>query len=288
MAPVRILFSLLVLLVLAPLASAQEAPYTFNVLNQRTVALTSQYWNPILLYVSRKSGVPLELRLARTSMEADTLAEQGAYHFIYSNHFFTPDREKFGFRPIARPVGAGIRGAIVVRNDSPLRTLQDLAGREVAFANPEAFAGYWLPMDALLKAKIAVKAVFMSNQEAGLAQLKVGSLPAAAANALIAERYARRVGLDYRVLWSSELYNDLAIMASPRVPPAKANAVRDAFVGMLNDAEGRKILEAGAELLKIEELGFVPTSDRDYANYRTFYKRTLVKQSEAATPGKAQ
>jgi phosphonate transport system substrate-binding protein len=289
MAISRTLLSLLALLALAPWAAAQDAPYTFNVLNQRTVALTSQYWNPILLYVSRKSGVPLELRLARTSMEADTLAEQGAYHFIYSNHFFTPEREKFGFRPIARPVGAGIRGAIVVRNDSPLRTLQDLAGREVAFANPEAFAGYWLPMDGLLKAKVAVKAVFMSNQEAGLAQLKVGSLPAAAANAVIAERYARRVGLDYRVLWSSDLYNDLAIMASPKVSNAKAHAVRDAFVGMLNDPEGRKILETGADLLKIQELGFVAASDRDYDNYRTFYRKTLVKQqTDAAAPGKGQ
>jgi phosphonate transport system substrate-binding protein len=283
------LLSLVALLALAPSAPAQDAPYTFNVLNQRTVALTSQYWNPILLYVSRKSGVPLELRLARTTKEADALGEQGAYHFLYTNHFFTPERDKLGFRVLARPVSPGLRGAIVVRADSPLKTLHDLAGREVAFANPEAFAGYWLPMDALMRARIAVKPVFMSNQEAALAQLRFGSVPAVGANALIAERYSRREGLDHRILWTSEVYNDLAIMANPKVPAPKANAVRDAFVGMLHDPEGRKILEAGAELLKMHQIGFVAATDRDYDNYRTFFKRTPVKpQPETVGPGKAQ
>ena len=45
----------------------------------------------------------------------DALAEQGAYHFLYTNHFFTPERDRLGFRVIARPVSPGLRGEIVVR-----------------------------------------------------------------------------------------------------------------------------------------------------------------------------
>ena len=42
-----------------------------------------------------------------------------------------------------------------------------------------------------------------------------------------------------------------------------------ALVGMASDPAGRKVLEAGAELLKSSgELGFVAASDRDYDNYR--------------------
>ena len=55
--------------------AAEEQPYAFNVLNQRSVALTSQYWNPILIYVSKKSGVPLELKLAKTAQEGNAIAE---------------------------------------------------------------------------------------------------------------------------------------------------------------------------------------------------------------------
>jgi hypothetical protein len=68
-------------------------------------------------------------------------------------------------------------------------------------------------------------------------------------------------------------------MASSKVPPAKVQGVRDALVHMMTDPEGRKILEAGAELLKInkDNLGFIAATDRDYDNYRAFYKKTLVK-----------
>ena len=270
--------ALAAMLVLLVPARAADQPYAFNVLNQRSVALTAQYWNPILMYVSKKSGIPLELKLAKTVHDTNALAEQGAYDFMFTNHFFTPERDRLGFRVIARPAGRGIRGQIIVPQDSPIRSLQDLNGKEVAFPSPDAFAGYWLPMDALLKAKLNVKPVFTSNQEASFAQLKVGTVVAAAVNDTVIERYARREGFEYRLVWNSELYNDLCIMASPKVSQEKVAAVRDAFVGMMSDPEGRKVLEAGAELLKIKDkLGFIASDNRDYENYRAFYKNTAVK-----------
>ena len=44
------------------------------------------------------------------------------------------------------------------------------------------------------------------------------------------------------------------------------------------DVVGGVMLEAGAELLKSTgELGFVAAEDRDYDNYRKFYRTTQVK-----------
>lgn len=257
---------------------AAEPALAFNVLNQRSVALTAQYWNPILTYVSRKSGVPIELKLAKTTKEGNAIAERGDYDFLYTNHFFTPERDRLGYKVIARPAGPGIKSQIVVPQDSPVHTLQDLNGKDVAFVTPDGFTGYWLPLDALLKAKVNVKVVFTGNQEASSAQLKVNKVAAAGVNSSIMQRYARREAFEYRSLWTSEIYQDLCIMANPKVPAAQAAAVRDAFVGMAKDPEGRKILEAGAELLKsTAELGFVAASNKDYDNYRSFYKTTQVK-----------
>jgi phosphonate transport system substrate-binding protein len=258
--------------------SAGESTYTFNVLNQRSVALTAQYWNPILTYVSRKSGVPLELKLAKTAKEGNAIAERGEYDFLYTNHFFTPERDRLGYRVIARPAGPGIRAQIVVPQDSPVQTLQDLNGKDVAFVTPDGFTGYWLPLDALLKAKVNVNVVFTGNQEASSAQLKVNKVAAAGVNSTIMQRYARRESFEYRALWTSDIYQDLCIMANPKVPADKVAAVTTALVNMAKDPEGRKILEAGAELLKSNaELGFVAATNRDYDNYRMFYKTTQVK-----------
>ena len=266
----------------APGAAAQgvgtERPLTFYVLNQRSVALTAQYWNPILTHVSKKSGVPLELKLTKTPQEGNNNAERYAYDFQYTNHFFTADRDRLGYKVIARPAGEGIRSQIVVPEDSSIQTLHDLSGKDVAFVSPDAFAGYWLPMDALLKAKVRINVVFTGNQEASSAQLRVNKVSAAGVNSSVLARYARRESFNYRALWTSEIYQDLCIMASPKVPADKVAAVRAALINMIKDPEGRQVLEAGADLLKSTgELGFVPAENKDYDNYRKFYRTTQVK-----------
>jgi phosphonate transport system substrate-binding protein len=262
----------------APQAAAQQKPYTFYVLNQRSVALTAQYWNPILTYVGRKSGVPLELKLAKTAQEGNAIAEKGGYDFQYTNHFFTPERDRIGYKVIARPAGPGIRSQIVVPEDSPIQTLHDLNGKDVGFVTPDGFTGYWLPYDALLRAKVKINVVFTGNQEASSAQLRVNKISAAGVNSSVMARYARRESFAYRALWTSEIYHDLCIMAHAKVPPEKVAAVRAALIGMIEDPEGRKVLQAGAELLKsTSELGFVLARDSDYDNYRRFYRTTKVK-----------
>ena len=252
--------------------------YSFYVLNQRSVALAAQYWNPIMTYVSRKSGVPLELKLARTAQEGNAVAERLGFDFQYTNHFFTPERDRLGYKVFARPAGPGIRSQIVVPEDSPIQTLHDLHGKDVGFVTPDGFTGYWLPYDALLRAKVKVNVVFTGNQEASFAQLRVNKIAAAGVNSSVMARWSRREGFPYRALWTSELYGDLCIMASPKVPKDKVAAVRTALINMASDPEGRKVLEAGAELLKSTgELGFVGVDDRDYDNYRKFYRTTQVK-----------
>ena len=67
-------------------------------------------------------------------------------------------------------------------------------------------------------------------------------------------------------------------MANPKMPADKVAAVKAALIDMINDPEGRQILEAGADLLKSNsELGFVAAKERDYDNYRKFYRTTQVK-----------
>jgi len=260
-------------------ALAGPQPYSFYVLHQRTIALTAQYWNPILTHVSAKSGVPLDLKLAKTAQEGNANAEAGKYDFLYTNHFFTPERDRMGYKVIARPAGPGIRSQIVVPVDSPIKTLLDLEGKEVGFVSPDGFTGYWLPMDALLRAGLHIKVVFTGNQEASSAQLRLYKIAAAGVNSSVMARYGRRESFEYRALWTSEMYGDLCIMANPKMPPAKVAAVKAALVNMANDAEGRKILEAGADLLKsTSELGFVAADDREYDNYRKFFRTTKVPQ----------
>ncbi len=255
---------------------AAETTY-FGVVNQRSITLTAELWNPILRYVSARSGVPLRLKMGKTAQETTQMTLRGEFDFVYSNHLFTPERDQLGYRAIARFNTPGIRGQVVVPDHSPIKTLSDLQGQEIAFPTPDGFAGYSLPMDGLLRAGVQVKPLFVGNQESGMARLALGAVIAAGVNNQVMESYAQREGFKYRVLYSSEPYLDVPLMAHPRVALDKVERVRQALLGMGGDSEGRQILQAAADRLKSRQLPeFVSADNADYENYRRFYRTTRV------------
>ncbi len=261
--------------------AATPQPYAFGVLNQRSLQATAAYWNPILNYVSVRSGVPLELHIGRTANETTDRVVAGSLDFAYTNHLFTPRRAQLGWRVLARQDSQGIRGQIVVLAGSPAKSLKDLEGKAVAFPNPYAFVGYYVPMDALLRAGVEVTPLFSGNQEAAMGQLMSGQVAAAGVNHQVMADFALRTGLKYRVLAESEPYFDLAVMASPRVDATDGEKVRQAFVGMAADPEGARVLRLAAESLGLATArGFVAADDRDYANYKSFFKHTRVPVNE--------
>ncbi|MDP2430628.1 MAG: phosphate/phosphite/phosphonate ABC transporter substrate-binding protein [Pseudomonadota bacterium] len=271
---------LLTFLALALLSATSHAAdsYSFGVLSQRSAVLTAQYWNPILEYVGRKSGVDLMLKVARTAPESNEATERGEFDFVYSNTIFQPKMATANYQVILRPRFEAITGQIVTLEDSPIRSLKDLQGLEMGFPSLAAFVGYAVPMDQLLRLGIGVTPVFGGNQEGIMGQLKAGKVVAAGVNNQVMRAFAARENMKYRVLWESVPFHNLPIAVHPRVPKEVAHAVRLVIDGMEHDAEGRKVLEASAQIIAQKPpYGFQSSSPADYRSYTEFYRNTLVK-----------
>jgi phosphonate transport system substrate-binding protein len=115
--------------------------------------------------------------------------------------------------------------------------------------------------------------------DSALAQLVSGRVSAVGGNSQLLDGFSTRENRKLRVLWSSEPFFDLALMASPRVSPAQAQAVRDAFVGMKSDPAGRRVLENASKTVGMHEtVGFVAADERDYANYVRFFENLPPNQ----------
>ena len=269
----------LLLLTVSPCFSATGDVLTFGVNPQRNAAVTVQYWNPILTYVSRKSGVKLEIKVEKTGQDYSLKVGQGFYDFAYTNHIFNPTNAKIGYRVFARPEEDTIRGEIIVNDDSPVHKLEDLEGREVGFPSKVAFVAYAVTMDALVRRGVTVKPVFGANQEGIMAQLKGGKVVAAGVNSLIMRDFAQREKMKYRVIWQSQEFYNLPLVAHPRVSAKTIAAVRKAFVDMKTDPEGAKILEISAALIgQKPPYGFEASSDKEYRAQWDFYKTTVVPE----------
>lgn len=272
---------LLLLLLLLPTRPALAEAYSFGVLSQRSAVLTAEYWNPILDYVQRRTGIRLDLKIARSAPESNAAIGQGIYDLVYSNTIFVPALSPAGYRVFLLPRAQDITGDIVTLESSGITSLEQLRDKVVGFPSRAAFVGYAVPMNHLLHLGISVKPVFGGNQEGIMGQLKAGTVAAAGVNGQVMAAFAAREGLRYRVLWQSETYRNLPISAHPRVPPAAVEALREAFAGMDADPEGQKVLDASAKVIgQKPPLGFLRSSNAEFENYIRFYETVLVKDIE--------
>ena len=254
-------------------ALAQPVSYSFSPVNQYGIALTAGYWNPIIAYVSEKSGVKLNLKIGRTSADTTSYVLAREVEFIFSNHLFSPERDALGWKVFGRRQMPPLYAQMVVPADSPITDLTQLKGQEVAFAGPEAFLIYKVNYANLLARNIDVKVVFAGNADAAFAQMFSGKVVAAGGQSQLVEGYARRENRKFRVLWTSEAFQDLALMASSKVPERDLKAVSSAFFEMSRDPRGRDILHQAAKEVGLPmDAYFVPASAADYAAYRRFFQ----------------
>ena len=247
-------------------ALAQQAPLLFGVLNQQSPALTAERWNPILHYVTSKSGVPLRFRMGATVNETNAMMGRGEFDLIFTNHNFQTEYDAIGYRVIARWGGDSIRSVVAVAPDSPITRIEQLAGKKVAFPSRDAFVGYAVPVVALKKAGVQVEEVLAGNQEGAMAQLKARRVEAAAVNSRFLAQYSEREGVHFRAIFTSEPFPELAVVVHPRVAPPVVDKVRQALLAMKTDPVAGPVLE------QAKSPGFEPATDRDYDGVRRVYR----------------
>ena len=262
----------LTMLALAGPARAQTV-YRFAPVNQHGINLTAAYWNPVIGYVSEKSGVKLALKLGRTSADTISYVLAKEVEFAFANQLFTPEREKLGWKVFGSRNIPPIQGQIVVAANSPITDLTQLSGQDVAFAGPEAVVGYKFTYAHLLSRGINVNVVFGGNHDGAFSQLFSGKVKAVGGVSALIEGYAQREDKKFRVLWTSEPVHDLALMVAPQVPEKDAKAVAEAFFGMAKDPKGKELMRKASELAGLPaDTEFIPSDESAYDAYRRLYR----------------
>ncbi|MDD2685226.1 MAG: phosphate/phosphite/phosphonate ABC transporter substrate-binding protein [Gallionella sp.] len=263
---VMILACMMSMAVLAEsLDNKSSSTLIFGVLNQQSAIQTAERWNPILRYLTQKTGIPMQLKMGATVELTDAMMGREEFDLVFTNHSFQKEFDG-KYRVLVRWEGKPIYGMLVVRDESQIRSLSDLQGQTVAFPSEDAFVAYAVPVGALKKAGIEVTPLFAGNQDGVLAQLKAKQVTAAAVNSRFLETYATSKTLRYRVIYQSEPFHELPILIHPRVSAEMAAALRQALLAMGADPEAVSLWKEG----KCQ--GFEPAGERDYDNVRRLYR----------------
>jgi phosphonate transport system substrate-binding protein len=236
---------------------------TVGFVPQQSTTELARLWIPILNRL--QEGIPFKLRFA-TAPDIPTFEKrmaQGLYDFAYMNpQHYAVFSKRPGYAAFVREKGRKLRGIVVVQRDSPIKSLQDLAGREVAFPAPNSFAATLLVRGELARLGVDVKPRFVNSHESVYLNVTRGVMSAGGGVQGTLQSSPADVRAQLRVLWQSSPFNPHPFAAHPRVPLDDVAALRAAFLSLESDPM------AQAALGDLAFKGFEPGADADWNDVR--------------------
>lgn len=251
-----------------PAEAVEKTILRFGVIPRFNPHVTYEYYQPLMDYLSRNTPYHFELRLGRSYMETIEDLRKGTTDVAYlGGATFAIARHSFGARALVKPRnakgGTTYRCFIIVRKDSPVRTIQDLRGKSVAFGARRATTGSLIPSYMLFGSGVTpnhLKVVknLHNHEEVAKAVLK-GVYDAGAVKDVVAWQYEAQ-GL--RIIAESEELPNAPIAAGPSLPMEAEEAMVKVLLSIDGNSSGGKAALSlwGPEL----QHGFVRARGEDY------------------------
>ncbi len=224
-------------------AQAQQTSLSFGVVPQQSASRLAQDWGPLLAELSRRSGVTLVFGTAPSIPVFEERLAKGDYDLAYMNpyHYVVFHKAK-GYRAFAKEQDRRLKGILVVRKDSAVRKLADLAGKTVVFPAPAAFAASILPQAEFGRLKIPIETRFVASHDSVYRAVASGLQEAGGGIQRTLEAMPADVRDQLRVLSETPAYTPHAFSAHPRVSAPVVARVLKAMVSLADDESGRSLL----------------------------------------------
>jgi phosphonate transport system substrate-binding protein len=231
--------------------------------------LTSRF-TPLAEALARALGRPVAVRVGRSYAEHVEAIGSDAVDLAYLGPAtYVTMVSRYGAKPLlARQVIGGdpmLHGEIIVREESALRSLQELRDKRFAFGDPESTMSSVVPLAVLRAAGVPQsalgQAVFLgAHRNVALAVL-AGDADAGAVREDVFVEYAAR-GL--RVLAHQPGVADRLFVASARLPAPDVDTLRRTFLALPESPAGRAVMAS----LDPAMTALVLARDSDYDNLR--------------------
>ncbi|GAB6040309.1 phosphate/phosphite/phosphonate ABC transporter substrate-binding protein [Endothiovibrio diazotrophicus] len=221
-----------------------DEPYRVGVIPQFNHDETVATWEPVLEELARRTGLAFTLAPSTGIPQFDRQVVEGRFDFAYMNPYqFITVMDRDGYHALVRDGGRELHGILVVPTNSPIRSVEELEGKTVAFPSRRALAASLLmraDLDNLLN--VHVRPVYVRSHSAVYDSVLLGYAAAGSGVLSTLRRQGPRAQQVLRVLYETRGLPPHPFAAHPRVPEADREAVRRALVAMAMTREGKALL----------------------------------------------
>lgn len=244
-----------------PTANASQE-YSFGIVPQTNGSKLSKLWSPILKYLEENTNVKLRFATTRNINTFEKRLVAGKYDIVYMNPYhYTLFHDKQGYNAFAKAKNKRLKGIIVVKKDSPYKSIDDLDNTELAFPS-NAFAANLVPSAVLTSKNLSYSPKFVSSHDSVYRNIARGRYPAGGGVMRTFNNTSSEYRDKLRILWRSDGYTPHAFAAHPRVPQEIVINLQKALLQMENDPYGKALLK------KIRLKGIEKGQDKEWDDVR--------------------
>lgn len=264
----RGIFLLLVLAILIAFPfSAFPAELKFGLLPRLTEKEMTEGFTPLAQYLEKELGMKVVLIIPKDFDTWKKDAIEGKYDIAYTNPYLYVLVKKAvkDVEPLAiasePESGRKFDGTIIVKKDSPIKSIADLKGKTIAATDPGSAGAYLVQMLMLHKAGIKkddVKIIFEKKRDPVAEAVLAGKADAGFVRDDDVDKL--KVGGDkFRRLGVSDPIPNWPIMTAKKLDPALTSKIKAALL-KLKPGDLKAISVLGPARIQ----GFVETSDKEY------------------------
>ncbi|MES9991300.1 MAG: phosphate/phosphite/phosphonate ABC transporter substrate-binding protein [Candidatus Thiodiazotropha sp.] len=259
----------------------QDIVYSFGAVPQFEQRKLFSIWRPILDELERRTGLGFKLVGSPKIPIFEQNYMQGDYDFAYMNPYhILKAYDSQGYLPLVRDGGRMLKGILVVAKESPIQTLQELAGKTVAFPSPNALGASLLIRAELAKLHgLKIHPRYVQTHSSVYLHVALGMTDAGGGVASTLKSQKPELRDKLRILYETRSMTPHPISVHPRVPETHRKQVQK---GLLEMAQ----TETGAALLsKIPMRRAVAASLEDYTPMASWgLEAFYVSDNQSANP----
>ena len=273
MHPYKILAGFGVMLTL--LSSAQAvADITLGVFPRRPVAVTHKAFKPLVKHLSEQLGEPVHLVIPKNFKEFWKGVEKKQFDLVHYNQYhYIKSHKDLGYRVIAANEEFGnklIAGALSVRKDSGIKSVNDLKGKTILFGGGKKAMGSYIAPTAILKtagltAGKDYQVKFATNPPSAVIGVYNKAAEASGSGNVILRIKAvtKKINADdVTILAESEPFTHLPWAVKSELPETKAQKIQSIMVNLKNTEQGKSVLKSA------KVTGFYAVTDADFNKVR--------------------
>ncbi len=228
----------------AGIASTKKV-YRFGVVPQYGQRKLYRIWIPILAKLEKETGLKFELIGSAKIPDFEKRFLSGDFDFAYMNPYHVVSaNNRQGYMPLVRDGVRKLQGILVVRKDSPIKAIQALSGKTVAY--PSAYAlGASLLLRAELKRhyNIITKPRYVKTHSSVYLHVVQKLAVAGGGVRSTLDHQKPEIRNRIRIIYETQALNPHPIVAHPRVPAEHMRRVQQSLIRISGQSSGDKLLK---------------------------------------------